>query len=1138
MNSLKDIIQRCHERHEKPLQQRKTVLKPTLYDKDSPYQFAVYCAHRHRMLLSDLEQADISFMPIGRAPHHDRSPRNFGGDPFSKRQGIQKAKGGQIRLWHSSWGIEVYTGIPSERDGSQWHDLDFKYESLCAAPDAVFACIEALINAVANPLLTIVKDGGLRFSCRVPDYLHPNTEQERVYIYKHRPTSDDPHQRDVYLEILGEEGSSQWDGRYEILLGEILDPPVIAKEILFGPLDALRAALHKPVPLGEKKLKPTLIDPPLSLGSHHLNLAKEAFLKRDFSYIREEDGLHHWIPSGSDIADGYVSLWENDDTVWIRASASNIGLPMDATSIIDVWDDTGILPPIPTAGLPVSEKMLAVREGRLSPLAIKRSPPVLQKSESAKTVYGIPEGKNTQIQRIFDENVRILGLITQTSTGKNYETESYVLNGGTICINVPPGIAGETEKRFQERNVSSVAHWRHRMYLWDQVKEIPVDVRMANPFQYGNVCEDPERCSALEEKGGNPSESICPQCPVYTECQQRGYLSQPTALQHAKAQISTTYQLFYNPHSTEVLEEILGQDDQTERLCILDETHAHELFLKCELSRNMLEAWSINWEGCVLGNFAKALLNVLEIKNTAHGDLVKRVCTTLPTFQWQEEALVEQMCHVNVRGKVVGRGIVDDETGRELARFTIEFEGGAFAYIPLDNEVMNVLTAKGLPFFPLHSFMLNEPMKIPMPMAQVIRLGILDAATVQNIQKLPTIYQNPDWTFWHQLKRFFAYYTRDADAPMFWNGEVLHFWVPPMLHSSIKRLMLISATLSDQHLHKIFPDDKVEVIRSDPMEWVAGNQIFQIRTGTYPLEIILDYESNWDVIGLSKTGQRFFAGIGAEIERDPSVKHGIVTYRGSVHRQLAYIAEKENVCFLTDQKNTRRFQTDFEEADVIWIVGTPRWAPYIIWRWTQILFGNDAEPLCYEKETESDRYKDERVQSVYEESVIGFLTQTVGHARLHHLADKKIVLITSFPLPDITDRPETILFDWEDFEIAGGLDKLAEVVEIRQRFEAERDKLTAESSREEVERVLGCSARQANRVLQRFRGGSLQRIPFREQILAILASGEKKTAGLIAGIEGHPEAIKHELRRLVDAGEIVRIRRGVYALPKASLPKK
>ena len=63
------------------------------------------------------------------------------------------------------------------------------------------------------------------------------------------------------------------------------------------------------------------------------------------------------------------------------------------------------------------------------------------------------------------------------------------------------------------------------------------------------------------------------------------------------------------------------------------------------------------------------------------------------------------------------------------------------------------------------------------------------------------------------------------------------------------------------------------------------------------------------------------------------------------------------------------------------------------------------------------------------------------------------------------------------------------------------------------------------------RGGAPLRIPFRVQILTLLADGEKRTAELVASIEGHPKAVKNELKRLVDAGEIVRVRWGLYALP-------
>ena len=230
-------------------------------------------------------------------------------------------------------------------------------------------------------------------------------------------------------------------------------------------------------------------------------------------------------------------------------------------------------------------------------------------------------------------------------------------------------------------------------------------------------------------------------------------------------------------------------------------------------------------------------------------------------------------------------------------------------------------------------------------------------------------------------------------------------------------------------------------------------------------------------------------------------------------------------------KNVKQSDNALETAEVIWIVGTPYWTPGAFWRYAQILFGNEEKSLCYDGETEYGNYKDERVQSVYERYIAGLLADTVGCVELNRLAGKKVVLLTGMPLPDITDRPETLLFDWEDFEVAGGLGKLPEVIAERQRFETERDNLTAESPREKVEQVLGISKSQANRVLMKLRGGKRQRVPFREQILSYLSDGEKKSMELIEAIEGHPGSIRNELKRLIDAGEIVKVRRSIYALP-------
>ncbi len=1128
MNALKDLIQYCHERHEKPLRQRSTIVTPAPYA-GLPYQFTVYCAHRCPVRLYDLEQADISFMPIGRAPENDRGSRSFGDERFLKRQKIEDWEIGQ---WHRSWGLQVYTGIPSERDGARWHDFDFKYEALCVAPDAVIACIEPLVNAVANPLLVLSKSSGLRFSCRIPDYLHPNAEEDRLYIYKHSPTVENPHQQDVYLEILGEKGYSRWDGRYEILLGNLLNPPVVSKEVIFPFIDTLRAVLHEPAPLRQHILKPdsqsgTLAPP--TLGSLRLDLAKEAFVKRDFSYVRQENGLHLWTQHVGRVEDRRVWLWEDNGAVWIRASMSDAGLPTEATQITDIWDDTGILPLLPDAGLLISDKVLAVREGKLSPLAIKRPLPVLQKPEHIHKVYETLEGSTVQIQRAFKGTARITGLIAETGAGKSHAVGSYVLSGGAISLNAGFWTVEAAVDLFHQQNLPSIARWRARRYRWNEVKEIPVEERMANPFQHGNVCEDYERCDALEKKGGDPDESICPQCPVYTACQQRGYLSQPTALKHAKAQISGTPYQFFDPQYSEVVKEILEEVDDTQRLCVVDEVHPHGLFFECYVSKNTLEEWCVNWQGDILSNFAQALLDALKIKDYPNDNAVGRIRVVMQAFQEHKAELVRQMCRVNLQGKVMEHGTVDAETGEELAHFSIEFDGGATTHIPLDDNAADRFMANGVPFFQLKSFLPNEDIKIHISMEQAIRLGIFDIATVQSIGKFPTVCRHPNWTLWHQLKSFFTYYTQDVDAPMVWDNKNLRFWGPPVLHPSVKRLLLMSSTLSAQDLRRAFPDEEIEAIRIKPTAWMAGNQVFQIRTGTYPLETILEYYNSWDVIRVSKTGQRILLGIQEEIERDPNVKHAIITDK-LIIEHLAEVAEKENVCFITDFKKLERLETAFQETQVVWIVGTPPWEPGIIWRRGQILFGNDEKSLNYERKTKPLSYKDERVQSVYEQHVADLLSKIIGRTGLNRLPDKKVVLITSFLLPDITDRPETLLFDWEDFEVAGGLDKLPEVIATRQRFETERENLNAESSREEVRRVLGYSERQTTRMLHKLRGVKKLRVPYREQIRSLLADGEKKTAELVSVIQGHPKAINNELTRLVKTGEIVKVRRGVYAL--------
>ena len=83
-----------------------------------------------------------------------------------------------------------------------------------------------------------------------------------------------------------------------------------------------------------------------------------------------------------------------------------------------------------------------------------------------------------------------------------------------------------------------------------------------------------------------------------------------------------------------------------------------------------------------------------------------------------------------------------------------------------------------------------------------------------------------------------------------------------------------------------------------------------------------------------------------------NVKHGIITDK-DIARHLGDIAKKRNVCFVDDFRKIRMSDTISEDADVIWVIGTPRRTTNAIWQRAQMLFGNAEEPLSYENDIET-----------------------------------------------------------------------------------------------------------------------------------------------------------------------------------------
>ena len=999
METLKQIIQQCHNRKHRTLSQRKTIVLPA-GDAEYPYHFRVHYAHQKSALLYDFEKVNISFLPVGREPF-DRAPGDWlqSNNHRDRIHNQQIAGNWRPRQWFASWGIGIYTGEMSGHEGANWHDIEFTYQAISRVPDAVSVCLEALIHSVKNPLVALTKEGGLRFSCRVMDYVHPNTVEAKAYIYRHQPTRTDPKHRDVFVTVKGAMDYSVWDARYEVLMGSVLEPPVISGDVLFALLGFFRTTLHRP------------------------------------GLARVDRTLRDYEPQVSD--------------------AENTIKPLE----------------IDEREVSVPEKMRAVREGSLSPLAIKRPKPVL-----AKQPYSEPEP--FEVADILETDARVIGVQTGLRhPSENREIERALLEKEPLLLSLPTiDYCKEAERYYLDKGFSVGAPWNpdHLEYM---VKDIPRDELLKRPFARGNLCIDAQRWKHLYLKGGHPTETICPKCPVYEACLDQGFLSQHKRIPKTDVIIieHKTRKVLLDPRDTWTAD-VFFQGKA--RVCVFSNMYASDLFVKYSFKINRLTDWIKYWEGSVLGDFAHAMLNAIRINESdLTDDIVARIRAVMKTFEGAEETLVEQMCQVNV-------------------------------------------AATGSP-------------PIGMSIKDAAALGILDISTVEHIEKIQRTYWRTEWTYWHQLKCFFAYYRRDTDAPMYFENQTLRFWIPPVLYPSVKKLVILSPSLCEKDLRKVFPEEKVEVYDLGTKEVLSGNRVYQLRSEVHSPHSLLNYDLDWDALGLSSVGIRFAVGAHREIEQTPDTQHTLVLL-GDMDRILKDTLQNANTRSLYFYKyipdHAKVLRTGFEGADVVWVFGSPYFSPNLIWKHARILHGDTAEPLDYSVSMNPYLFKDDRLQKLSEQYSFQALMGMLSYTGLKD-SDKTIVLNTALRVPGITDAPETQLFDWEDFAIADGLGRLSETIAQREAYEAEYAQMDASWSRERIEFLLGVSTSQANRILKRLRGGRRARVPLEVQILNLLADGEKTTVALMDAVQGNPGAVKNALTKLVRQNEIIRIRQGIYDLP-------
>ncbi len=701
------------------------------------------------------------------------------------------------------------------------------------------------------------------------------------------------------------------------------------------------------------------------------------------------------------------------------------------------------------------EKAAAVREGLISPLELRgAAKPLPVEKERPERVLQTLEDNATEIAKAFKQTVRVVGLRAGTGEGKTEQAVSFAVNGGSVAMNLnTTPLAEQVYSRFDQAETHAFL-WRSRWFGYSEGNKTPVNLiplrQRIRAFERGDLlCIKPHLCKNAQDQGIPAPVAVCATCEVQSKCRSDGYLSQTPIAQSAQVLCIAQPKLFLDPLHRGFFRE-LSRGQSSDRVCVIDEAKAHDLFIDCSLSKAVLQQWIRDWEGEKLGDFAAQVIDTLE--KYKHKVSPYAIAELVNGYSDKElRTLSRQASRFRVPYERIGRGATDTDTKEVYAYHSVMFANGLSAYVAVDFDAYEALQARYLPVLQPQQVSDNEYMTLTP--AQAFALGVYEQSDLDGINTLPRLYEQSNWTPFQQLKAFVERYQREVDAPIWYVDGVLHWVIPPVVHSRVKRLVCMSATLQREGFERAFEGVPTTFIETSPTLWVKGKRAFQGRTGKYPRGTLLDSVKNengkYEYVGLSKSGKRYLELIENEVARDKSVRHVLITFDFIVKKYGKELTEKHtNLSVLSFHKMEG---LDFTESGMVfWIFGCPEVSEDIVARRAKVLYGNDDVPLCYERDNDSGEYVDQRVQLCWLSEVVARLQQAVGRARLNRFANT-VIVFSNVLIPDFTGR--AVGFVPEDIEVAGGLDNLETVA--NQRLEAEQgapveEKKTARQKEQEA----------------------------------------------------------------------------------------
>lgn len=544
-----------------------------------------------------------------------------------------------------------------------------------------------------------------------------------------------------------------------------------------------------------------------------------------------------------------------------------------------------------------------------------------------------------------------------------------------------------------------------KVFLWRGVASNP-----DGKFPHEKTCEFAPEYIALVEKGRNPFKTLCDPCPFRAECDEHGYRSQETKAKEEDVIIAAHKDLLLNPSFRTTAKRLLPS--HSDDLIVVDEFDILESFIEVSIPQARLEYLRDTWYDHPLGEFAKNILNASVVQNAPFTGISHAVELLSPD---ERQAIIKALGQLRM-----GDVILDADIAEEHESATGQTSG------------------------------------------------------LDNIQKLPILEPHEDWNTLIKLELFFDVYKHAGTAPMEWKDNTLTCYIPPLPYYTRARVILMSATLNETFFRQVFKirEEKrgdVDFLDLENTEWHPDARVYQLRTNRNPRRTLLEGEQNkkghWQYTPqLTQTGQAYFDKIKASIETYDK-KSGFIGHKMIIDNHTDDI-DAATGHFGGLVGLNQHFHRDKDDGIRLHILGTPNIGQEALETACKLLLGMTQSPLDFTR-NDDGTYSDTNVQTVADTIVQSELTQAVGRAGLVK-NPSEVIIWSSYELPSISHRKQTLHFDDSDWEHAGGdLHALQDIVAEREAHEKAVADAIETGDTKAVAKLKGVSERHARRINQK-----------------------------------------------------------------------